>query len=200
MDPFYWALALLALGLALIVAEVFIPSGGALGVLAAMAIVGAVVVAFTAGIRSGASVLAATALLVPLVLYLAVKFWPQTPLGRLILIQLPKSDREVLPQNADGDLEELVGRLGRAKSKMLPSGIVRIDGRNYDAVARGVAIEAGETVKVIGVRLNRIVIAPTAETLPPKQEEAQQEDASEEDLLSRPIDALGLDPLDDPLA
>ncbi|MEQ8787315.1 MAG: NfeD family protein [Pirellulaceae bacterium] len=199
MDPFYWALLLLLLGLVLMILEVFIPSGGVLGVISALAILGAVVIAFTSSMRNGSLVLGLTALGVPLVMYLAVRYWPQTPLGRLILIRLPKSDREILPEHEHGDLKAMIGRIGQAKSKMLPSGLVRIDGRSFDAVSRGMAIDPGETVKVVGVRLNRIVVAPTDEPLPaplPRSEEEQ----SEEDLLARPIDALGLDPLDDPLA
>jgi membrane-bound serine protease (ClpP class) len=192
----------LAFGLAMVVVEIFVPSGGALGVLAALAIIGAMIVAFTGGLRSGAIVVGATALSLPLVLYFAVRVWPQTPLGRLILIQLPKSDKEVLPEHEHGDLQELIGHVGRAKSKMLPSGIVRIDGKTFDAVTRGVAIEAGDAVKVVGVRLNRIIVAPTSDTPPPptRSNDKPPEEANEEELLSRPLDAFGLDPLDDPLA
>jgi membrane-bound ClpP family serine protease len=199
MDPFYWALLLLLLGVVLMVLEVFVPSGGLLGIMAGLSIVGAVVVAFSSGMIRGTIVLAAAAVCVPLFLYLAIKIWPHTPIGRLIFIRLPKSDREVLPENEGGDLEALLGKVGVARSKMLPSGMVRIEGRSYDAVSRGMAIDPGEAIKVVGVRLNRIVVAPTMETPPPPAEQTS-EDASEDDLLARPIDALGLDPLDDPLA
>lgn len=201
MDPLFWAFGLLLLGLVLVVLEVFIPSGGALGVMAALAILGAVGVAFLGGLQSGAIVLGVTALAVPAVLLLAVKYWPHSPLGRLILIKLPKSDREILPLDERGDLKQLVGKLGRARSKMLPSGIVSIDGRSYDAVSQGTPIDPGETVKVVAVRNNRIVVRTSSEQLPPPPRTPQlQEQSSEEELLSRPIDALGLDPLDDPLA
>ena len=203
MDPIYWALGLLVIGMLLVLLEVFIPSGGVLGVLAALAIVGAIVVAFTGGMRSGAIVVGLTALLVPIVLSAAVKYWPHSPLGRLILIKLPKSDREVLPIDEWGDPKQLIGRLGRAKSKMLPGGVVVIERRKYDAVSHGVAIDPGQIVKVIGVRNGRIVVRPSDENLPdePAPVEASPASAeSEEDLLSRPIDSLGLESLDDPLA
>jgi membrane-bound ClpP family serine protease len=203
MDPIYWALGLLVIGLLLVILEVFIPSGGVLGVLSAMAIIGAVVVAFTGGVRSGAIVLGLTAVLVPLVLSVAVKYWPHSPLGRLILIKLPKSDREILPIDEWGDPKQLVGRLGRAKSKMLPGGVVVIERRKYDAVSHGAAIEPGQVVKVVGVRNGRIVVRPSDEPLadePAPQPVKTAEAESEADLLSQPIDALGLESLDDPLA
>jgi membrane-bound ClpP family serine protease len=202
MDPIYWALGLLVVGLLLVVLEVFIPSSGVLGVLAAMAVIGAVVVAFTGGLRSGAIVVALTAILIPLVLSGAVKYWPHSPVGRLILIKLPKSDRDVLPLDEWGDPKQLIGRLGRAKSKMLPGGVVVIERRKYDAVSHGAAIDLGQVVKVVGVRNGRIVVRSSDEILPEPPPESIPTAAieSEEDLLSRPIDALGLESLDDPLA
>lgn len=202
MDPIYWALGLLVIGLLLVVLEVFIPSSGVLGVLAAMAMIGAVVVAFTGGVRSGAIVVALAAILIPLVIAGAVKYWPHSPLGRLILIKLPKSDREVLPIDEWGDPKQLIGRLGRARSKMLPGGVVVIERRKYDAVSHGSAIDPGQVVKVVGVRNGRIVVRPSDEILAdePPPESAPTAVDSEEDLLSRPIDALGLESLDDPLA
>ena len=57
-------------------------------------------------------------------------------------------------------------------------------------------------MKVVGVRNGRIVVRPCNDTLPdePEPQAAPAAAESEEDLLSRPIDALGLESLDDPLA
>jgi membrane-bound ClpP family serine protease len=201
-DPLYWALGLLLLGLLIVVLEVFVPSSGVLSVLAAMCFIGAIIVAFTGGMTSGAIVVGVTALTVPLVLVLAVRYWPHSPLGKLILIKLPKSDREILPPQEWGDPKQLIGRLGRAKSMMLPSGAVLIDRRSYDAVSQGAAIELGQTVKVVAVRDGRIIVRSTDEELPPEppRPSEPQQPESEADLLARPIDALGLESLDDPLA
>ena len=46
MDPLVWAGLLLLLGLALVLTEVFIPSGGILGVVSFTAIVAAIALAF----------------------------------------------------------------------------------------------------------------------------------------------------------
>jgi membrane-bound ClpP family serine protease len=70
---------------------------------------------------------------------------------------------------------------------MLPSGAVTIDGRTINAVSEGVPIDAGQRVRVIDVHGNRVVVRPV-------------DDASAgPDSLSRPIEAVGLDPFDDPL-
>ena len=49
MDALLWSILLLLLGLALIALEVFVPSGGVLGVLAALALIASIVVAFSGG-------------------------------------------------------------------------------------------------------------------------------------------------------
>ena len=102
----------------------------------------------------------------------------------------------MLPDNPHfRSLRELVGKVGKAKSLMLPSGAIVIDGRVIDAVSEGMAIEAGQSVKVVEVRANRVVVRP----LTPEEEQqlARQQEDSPDDLLSRPIDTLGLDPFDD---
>jgi hypothetical protein len=43
---------------------------------------------------------------------------------------------------------------------MLPSGSVIIDGKTYDAVSEGVAIEAGQPIMVVSVSTQRLVVRP----------------------------------------
>ena len=66
-----------------------------------------------------------------------------------------------------------------------------VDDRDYDAVSEGMPIDQGQRVRVVDVRTCRIVVRPVSDEEPEAQEPAT------EDLLSRPIDSLGLD---DPLA
>ena len=54
-------------------------------------------------------------------------------MGKRLLPTIPTAE-EVLPDNEERRrLRQLVGRVGRAKSKMLPSGAVVIDGQMIDA-------------------------------------------------------------------
>lgn len=198
MDPMLWSIVLLIAALALIVFELFVPSGGVIGFLAAAAAIGSVVVAFTAGPRQGMTMLIVTAVLVPLVLGAAIRWWPHTPIGRLILINRPEDPDDVLPDSEEyRGLRPLIGKLGRTKSKMLPSGAVIIDGRTYDAVTEGIPLEDGQTVKVVDVRTNRIVVRPSDEQ---HSEVKPVAPVASDDPLSQPLDALGLDGLDEPLA
>jgi membrane-bound ClpP family serine protease len=158
---FILAFALLLLGFIFLVLEFFVPSGGALGTLCALSLLAAIIVGFMAGPWTGAVILAIEAIVVPAALAAAVKWWPETPIGRMILIPLPKSPEEVLPETENyRGLKELVGKRGTARGLMLPSGIVLIDGKPYDAVSEGVTIEAGQSVLVVGVSTQRLVVRP----------------------------------------
>lgn len=191
MDPLYWSLLLLGLGVALIALELFVPSGGVLGFLAVVSLLAAVWVGYTGGPIMGTAVLVATLIVVPVVVALGLKIWPHTPFGRLILGRGPENPDDVLPKNeAYRGLERLVGRDGMTKTRMLPSGHVIIEGKSYDALTVGMPIEAGEPVRVVDVRTQRLIVRPTVEQ-PLEQEESGQ------DPLSQPIDSFGLD---DPLA
>lgn len=190
------ALFLLFLGLGLIVLEVFIPSGGILGTLAGLSLVVAVVLAFMCDVWIGIGVLAAVIVIGPTCLGAALHFWPQTPMGKKILLNVPTAE-EVLPDDPQRKrLKALVGCVGQAKSKMLPSGAVVVEGHTVDAVSEGTAIEPGQLVRVVEVRGNRVLVRP----LEAEDAAAVKPEEYAEDDLARPIDSLGLDPFGDPLA
>jgi len=190
LDPLTWAILLMLIGCGLIVMEVFIPSGGLLGFLASLAIVGSVVMAFRRDSTTGLSFVVLTLLAIPAVVVLAFKIWPSTPMGKAFLGEV-LSEEELSP---DEPRRELVGRLGIAKSMMLPAGAVWIDGHMIDAITRGTPIEKGEAVVVVEVKGNRVVVRLA------QPEEAARANVDVQDLLDQPIDELGLDSLDDPLS
>jgi membrane-bound ClpP family serine protease len=159
MDMFGWSIALFLLGLAFLIAEFFLPSAGILGLLAALSFVGAVVLAFLAGPYYGFGLLLSMLVIVPAALLAAVRYWPETPIGRRILIQPPQHAEEVLPATEGYRvLRTLVGKRGISKSLMLPSGAVQIDDRTYDALSEGLTIESGQPILVVGVNMQRLIV------------------------------------------
>lgn len=191
MNFLLWAALLLLIGLALLVLEMLIPSGGILGVVSALSVLAAIVLAFVDGPGTGLAFVLTTVVAIPAILAAAVRVWPDTPMGRHILLRVPTPE-EVLPDSPlRRELKLLVGKYGVAKSVMLPSGVVVIDGRTIDAVGQGVAIEPGQRIRVVEVRGTRVVVRPADDA-----DDVPQQDA--EDPLSRPISTLGLDSLDNP--
>src|SRR6187455_1565176 len=111
MTPVTWAILLLVLGLVFLVLEFFVPSGGALAVMCALSFLGAIAVGFAAGPWTGMIILLIVCLIVPSACAAAVQWWPDTPIGRMILIQRPKTSDEVLPETAAyRTFKDLVGR------------------------------------------------------------------------------------------
>ncbi|HVA47919.1 MAG TPA: NfeD family protein [Pirellulales bacterium] len=190
LDPVAWAVILMLVGVSLAVLEIFIPSGGVIGFLSIVSVLSAIGLAFYRGPWYGLSFLGLAVVALPAVLIAALQYWPETAIGRRVLLAAPTSE-EVLPQDDERRLlKALVGRIGQAKSLMLPSGAVFIDGRNIDAVSEGMAIEKGQWVQVVEVRGTRVVVRPSDKPAEP----------AADDPLSRPIESLGLESFEDPLA
>ena len=191
MDPLVWSIVLLLVGVGFVVLEFFLPSGGALSVMAGLAIIASVAIAFTHSTAAGSVMLLVSAVIVPGMVGLAVRFWPHTPLGRLMLIRQPKGKNALQDSKAD-QLRQLIGHTGTAKTKMLPSGSVKIEGTTYDAISEGMSIEAGQIIQVTAIRTNRMVVRPVEqEVVPPPEDDDER--------LSRPADTVGIDPFEDPL-
>jgi hypothetical protein len=110
-------------------------------------------------------------------------------MGRRLLLDVPRGDEQLPDTPQRRTLRQMVGKRGVAKTLMLPSGAVTIEGQTIDALSEGMPIEAGQRVRVIEVRGNRVVVRPD-------DDESQPSD----DVLSQPIESLGLDSLEDPLA
>jgi membrane-bound ClpP family serine protease len=193
MDPLAWSAILMAFGLLLVLLEVFVPSGGVLGFLSISSLMAAVVLAFYhRGLEAGLIFLAVAAVGVPVTLVAAFHFWPHTPMGKRLLLSIPTSE-EVLPDTPlRRELRELVGKVGTAKTVMLPSGAITVAGKTIDALSAGMPIEPGQRVRVIEVRGNRVVVLPVSED--------SQSQGEKDDILSQSIESLGLNPFDEPLS
>jgi membrane-bound ClpP family serine protease len=164
MHFWIWAILLLVLGVGLAILEVFFTSAGILGVLSALSVLAAVVLGFYESPLVGLLVLLAAVFGLPTVIILAFKYWPKTAIGKRILLPPPSSE-DVLPDDPVKErLKGLVGRLGKAKSKLLLSGVITIDGRTVDAVSESMPVEEGQTVRVIQVRGTRVVVRPVDES------------------------------------
>lgn len=192
MDPVLMSILLLLGGFVCLVLDFFLPTGGVLSCLAAIAIVAAIIIGFMEGTALGLILLLSTVVVLPLLFAGAIKFWPHTPLGKLILIQRPTSD-DVLPDPIrEHRLERLIGKHGTAKCDMLPGGAVTVDGGTYDAVSEGMPVEKRQLVAVVAVRNNRLVVRPI-------EQPQLVEETDENDLLARPADSVGIESIDEPL-
>jgi membrane-bound ClpP family serine protease len=190
IDPLVWSGLLVVAGFALLVLEVLLPSGGVLSILSASAFVACIIIAFRAGgATTGFTFITVILVLTPAVMTATFRYLPNTAIGKALLGEAPK-DEDVLPADPR---RQLIGKVGVARSKMLPSGSVEVDGQMVDAVTKGQAIEPGQNVQVVEVRANRVVVRLAPEGIRPGT-------TKPDDLLNKSIEELGIESIDDPLA
>ena len=160
MYPILWTFLFLSLTFVVAVLEMFLPSGGFLAVLAIAFLVTSIVFSFQADIVFGSFYTLAVGLLVPVFLWVALRIWPNTWIGRRILLT-PEEDPALLPDAEQQTLKQLVGKHGMAKSKMLLGGLIEIEGHRYNAVSDAEPIESGEIVSVIRIEGTSIIVRKT---------------------------------------
>jgi membrane-bound ClpP family serine protease len=212
MNMLLWVGALLTIGLGVMALEVFVPSGGILGFISVLALVAAVATAFAEqGVAGGMAVLAMIVLAVPVVLGLALRWFPETPLGRRVLTA-PEAADVVPDAAARRHVRDLVGRQGRTVSELLPWGSVEIDGERLDGLSEGGPIESGSGIEVVGVEGRAVVVrrldspghvaaavpARPAEAAPPAEPSGSAApDAPPASALSPTLETFDFEGLDD---
>jgi membrane-bound ClpP family serine protease len=152
-----WPIACLAAGLILLIAEVFVPSGGMIGFLALGLLGVSLWQAFAVSATTGTMFLVALAVLLPITLAIAVKLWPRTPFGRRMILR-PPSPGEVDPEPLGAPLEHLLGQYGRTLTPLRPAGMVDFDGRRLDALSEEGLLPAGALVQAVRLRGREIVV------------------------------------------
>src|SRR5262245_10173416 len=123
MDSVTLALALILIGagLILLLAELFLPTGGILFVVALLAIAAGVALPFYYGDTStGVFTLVGVAVVVPALAAIAIHYWPKTRMGRRLFQTGPEEDATVASMPVIAELEMLRGRIGRAVSPLRP--------------------------------------------------------------------------------
>ena len=159
MDNWVWAILLLIGAVGLGFLELFIPSGGVLGIVAVLALLGCVVFAFMQGTVFGLGLLLVIVIGVPFLVWYMLQIWQSTPIGRRILLD-PSEDPALQPNEVLERHKALLGKTGMAKSLMMPSGMIEIDGERFDAVSAGMPIDPGTLVRVVQVDGINLTVRP----------------------------------------
>jgi membrane-bound serine protease (ClpP class) len=189
MEYSTWAFLLLTVGVTLLIAEVFIPSGGVISVLSTLSLIGAIVCAWQAwwGTSQGSfwGFLAGMSVILPLAIATAFYFWPSTPIGRRAILEAPAPHEVASFVEQEEKHRQMVGKVGETVTMLNPSGIVRIDGHRVHCQSEGVILDAGTRVRVIAARSNSV----TVRRIDPNSPEAQpQADDGHRPAAEEPLD------------
>jgi len=158
------AIVLLIVGVVLLFADVLVPTLGLLSFAGAAALLWSIGAAFGESRDTGLAFLVAVAILVPTSIFLGLRFFPRTPIGKKIVVSGLSFESTAATDVRDLDL---LGKQGVALGTLRPAGHARIEGRRVDVVSRGEPIEAATPVHVVEVRGNRVVVAAIEPPLAP---------------------------------
>lgn len=162
MDNLTIGFILIGVALLLVVAELFLTTGGVLLIAAGIADLIGVVMVFVHGDRYiGLATLAAEAIVLPLLAILGFYVWPRTPMGRRLIMRTAEQEGATVAAIPEiQELDVLRGRIGKAVSVLRPSGVVEFDGRRVDSLSEGMLIEPDTWVRCVEVRAGRVLVRP----------------------------------------
>ncbi len=148
---------------ALIIAEVFVPSGGLLSVCALACIVGGILIFFQYSATAGWAGVVIAAIMVPSLLVVAYKMFPRTRFGRSVTLMPPH--REQGDAIADSSqLKELLGAVGSVLTPLRPVGTCDFSGQRLECVAETGYVDRGKKVKVIRVQATQLTVRQIEES------------------------------------
>ena len=185
MDQSLLALLLLAVGLAFLVAEIFIPSGGLISVMAVISLTASVFFAWSAWGKDQPTMwwiyLAALIFLLPTTILMAIVILPRTPWGKRIILEGPELD-EVTPYvHEEGQLSRLIGKMAKTLSLLNPGGMVLVEGQRIHCESEGMLIDPDQQVKIIGLKGNRLIVRVDNNNSPTELATDQMAEARAED-------------------
>ncbi len=135
MDQPFFAYVLVVIGLFLMAAEVFLPTGGILFVLALGALIAGIAMAFYSDVTQGVLTLVAVFILIPLLGPVLLHIMPRTTMGKKLILEAAEEDASVAAMPVNLELEQLRGRYGKTVSSLRPAGITEFDGRRVDTLS-----------------------------------------------------------------
>ncbi len=141
----------------LIVAEVFVPSGGLISIAALACLAGGIAIFFNYSTAAGWIGVGVAAVMIPVELFMAFKLLPRTRFGKnvtLIPPQRPQGD--AIPDTPE--LKELVGAVGVVLTPLRPVGMCDFSGHRVECVAESGYVGKALKVKVISVRSTQVTV------------------------------------------
>lgn len=153
-NAFHVPVFLQLIGILVIIAEIILPSGGMLSILATGLFGYSLYLVFTQlSMSVGMAFIIADLILIPVLVYFGLKFLAKSPVT--LRTKLSKEDG-VTVQSLDQN--DYLGSVGLAITDLRPSGVANIQDERLDVVTQGEYIEKQSEIIVIEVSGNQIVV------------------------------------------
>jgi membrane-bound ClpP family serine protease len=153
-DSFLLLIILQLVGVVVIIAEIILPSGGILSIVALSVFGYSLYIAFSEISKTvGFAFVAADLVLIPVLVIVGLKLLARSP------VTLRKTlSREEGVSSQSSELESYVGTQGNAVTDLRPAGIAVIYGKRVDVVTRGEYLEKDSEIIVTAVTGNQIIV------------------------------------------
>ena len=142
---------------ALIIAEVFVPSGGLISVCAFGCLLGGILIFFKHSTTAGAVGIIIAVIMIPSVLVIAYKIFPKTRIGKSVTLTPPQRRKgDAIPDTEE--IKDLLGAVGVVLTPLRPVGMCDFSGQRVECVAESGYVDKGKKVKVIDVESTQLTV------------------------------------------
>ena len=142
---------------ALIVAEVFVPSGGLITIFAIACLAGGIIIFFRHSTTVGWAGVGIALVMIPSVLVGAYRIFPKTRFGKSVMLKPSERNLgDAIPDTPE--LMELMGKTGMVITPLRPVGMCDFAGKRVECVAEGGYVENDKQVKVIRVESTQVTV------------------------------------------
>ncbi len=153
-NPLVFPIALQVIGVVIIAAEILLPSGGILTLLATAVLGYSVYSVFaSSSTMTGVCFVAADLVMIPVIVVVGFKILAKSP---VTLRKKLSSEQGVNVQKSD--LLQYVGWQGVAMTDLRPSGIAVVDKKRLDVVTEGKYLGKDTPITVVSVTGNQIIV------------------------------------------
>ena len=142
---------------ALIIAEVFVPSGGLISICALACLIGGISIFFNNSSTAGWIGIVIAIIMIPTVVIITYKIFPKTRFGKSVtLTPSERQQGDAIPDTAE--LNQLLGAEGIVISPLRPVGMCDFSGKRFECVAESGYVGKDKNVKVIHVEGTQLTV------------------------------------------
>ena len=148
---------------ALIIAEVFVPSGGLISICALACLIGGLAIFFRHSTTAGCIGIIIAVVMIPSVLVIAYRVFPKTSFGKSVMLTPPQRQQgDAIPDTPQ--LKNMLGAVGIVLTPLRPVGTCDFSGQRVECVAESGYVDKGKNVKIIHVQGTQLTVRVIEQT------------------------------------